>query len=99
MPQVIFTPAAVLDLKILRGLLKEKGTRPVDSAAKILTAKITQLSMNAKLGRPVELPDGTLARELGLSLSGEECAALYAQDGELVVVLLVRSKEEIGYCP
>lgn len=97
MPRVIFTPDAVLDLEILRERLKEKSAKLVSSAAKILAAKITQLSLNAKLGRLVELPDGTLARELGFNLSCEEYTALYTQEGGTVIVLLIRHKDEIGY--
>ena len=98
MPQVIFTPDAVLDLEILRELLKERGSQASTRAAKIIAARITQLSLNTKLGRSVELPDGELARELGINLAEDDCTAIYRQDGDTIVVLLVRHKDEVGYC-
>lgn len=97
MPQVIFTPDAVLDLEILRELLREKETQATTRAAKIVSAKITQLTLNAGLGRPVELPDGTLARELVVNLGEDDCTALYCQEGDAIVVLLVRHRDEVGY--
>ncbi len=97
MPQVIFTPDAVLDLEILRELLKERETQASTRAAKILSAKITQLTLNAGLGRPVELPDGTLARELGINLALDDCTVLYCQEGDTIVVLLIRHRDEAGY--
>ena len=97
MPQVIFTPDAVLDLEILRELLKEKGSQASARAAKIMAAKITQLSLNAGLGRSVELPGGTLARELVVNLVDDDCSVMYCQDGDATVVLLVRHKDEVGY--
>lgn len=98
MPQVVFTPDAVLDLEVLRELLRERGSQAPARAAKILAAKFTQLSFNPKLGRPVELPDGTIVRELGISLLEDDCTALFRQEGETIVVLLLRHKSEVGYC-
>lgn len=98
MPKVIFTSDAVLDLEILRELLRERKSQAPARAARILAAKIIQLSSNPKLGRPVELTDGTVVREFSVSLAEDDCTALFCQEGDAIVILLVRHKSEVGYC-
>lgn len=101
MPQVVFAPAALLDLQRLREFLRPKNPAAAKRAAAAIIAAIQLLARHPQIGRPVEEIEGiettgTPHRELPIDFGDSGYVALYGLEGEFVTVLAIRHQKEAG---
>lgn len=96
MPQVRFTPSAVLDLKRLREFLEGKNPVAARKASAAIKKAILGLRRNPRIGRPAE-KRGAGYRELIIELGVSGYIALYRDTGKSVIVMAIRHQKETGY--
>ena len=96
MPQVIFTPAAVHDLKRLRVFLQPKNPAAAERAAKAIIQGVHELGKFPHIGRPA---DGLSEeyRDWLIDFGESGYIARYRLDGDTVVVLAIRHQKEAGF--
>ncbi len=96
MPQVIYAPGAIGDLKRLREFLRPKSPIAVKRAAETIMTALHVLGLQPQIGRPVEnMPDQY--REWLIDFGDSGYVVRYRFDGEAVVILAVRHQKEVGY--
>jgi len=98
MPQVIFAPTALLDLKRLREFLRQKNPAAAKRAATGIITAVQSLARHPQIGRPIEEVEELSAphRELLIDFGGSGYVALYRLEGEFITVLAIRHQKEIG---
>ena len=95
MPQVIFSPAAVRDLKRLRDFLRPKNPLAAKRAGETIVKGLQALGTHPHVGRLVEdLPDQY--REWRIDFGDSGYIARYRFDEEQVTVLALRHQKEFG---
>jgi len=96
MSQVIFSPAALRDLKRLREFLHSKSPIVAQRAAQAIRTTLAQLEQQPAMGRPIEgLPEEF--REWVIPFGESGYLARYRLDGETVVILALRHQREAGF--
>ncbi len=96
MPQVIYAPGAIGDLKRLREFLRPKSPIAAKRAAETIMTALHVLGLQPQIGRPVEnMPDQY--REWLIDFGDSGYVVRYRFDGEAVVILAVRHQKEVGY--
>ena len=94
MPQVIFSAAALRDLKRLREFLQPKNPTAAKHAATAIIKTIQGLTAYPEIGRQT----GNLyERELMIDFGRDGYVALYRYNAGTVVVLAVRHGREAGF--
>lgn len=96
MPQVNFALAALGDLERLREFLRPKNPAAAKRAAVAITKAVQLLGQHPQIGRPAEEMDVEY-RELLIDFGDSGYVALYRYEGDLVTVLSLRHKKEVGY--
>lgn len=94
MPQLIWTPAALLDIQRLYRFLAAKDRHAAQRA--IATIRSNILAHHPQAGRPVDDMDIEF-REWPIDFGGSGYIALYHFDGRTAVLLTVRHQSEAGY--
>jgi plasmid stabilization system protein ParE len=96
MPQVVFAPAALCDLKRLREFLRQKDPAAAKRAAATIIKGIDMLAEHPQLGRHPEEMDAEY-RELPIGFGATGYVALYRYENDTVTVLALRHQKEAGY--
>lgn len=96
MPQLNWTPAALLDLRRLHDFLAESSPAAAQRAIKTIRLGVSALIQHLESGRPIEelLPG---YRELVIGFGQSAYVALYHHDGERLLILAIRHGREAGY--
>lgn len=96
MSRVVWTPAALEDLKRLNQFLAESSPAAASRAIKTIQQAILTLEKNPEIGRPVEelLPG---YRELVIGFGQSAYVALYQFAGKQIFILAIRHGREAGY--
>jgi plasmid stabilization system protein ParE len=97
MSQVIFAPAAILDLQRLRDFLRPKSTDAARRAGEAIRQGVKILGTHPRLGRMVDdLPEEF--REWFIDFGDSGYIARYRIDNDTVTILAIRHQKEAGYC-
>ncbi|MFZ5776032.1 MAG: type II toxin-antitoxin system RelE/ParE family toxin [Thermodesulfobacteriota bacterium] len=96
MPQVIFTPGALRDLKRLREFLQAKNPAAAMRAAEAIIKAVQLLRHHPQIGRPAEDLEPE-HRELLIEFGDSGYIALYHFAGDRVTVITLRHQKEAGY--
>ncbi len=96
MPQLIFTPGALRDLKRLREYLRPRNPIAARRAAEVISRSLNSLVERPQVGRPVDdLPQEY--RDWPIDFGDSGYLALYRIEGADVVVLAVKHQREADY--
>jgi plasmid stabilization system protein ParE len=96
MSQVIFAPAAILDLQRLREFLRSKSTDAARRAGEAIRQGVKILGTHPRLGRMVDdLPEEF--REWFLDFGDSGYIVRYHIDHDTVTILAIRHQKEAGY--
>ncbi len=96
MPQLIWTPPALLDVQRLYRFLASKDRHAAQRAVATIRRSVNILAHQPQVGRPVEEMD-TEFREWPIDFGNSGYIALYYFDGHTAVLLAVRHQSEAGY--
>lgn len=96
MPQLIWSPAALLDVERLYHFLAKKNPDAARRAARSIREGMKILADQPGVGRPVEDMDPEF-REWFIPFGDNGYVSLYRFDCETAVVLAVRHQREAGY--
>ncbi|ANL49287.1 toxin-antitoxin system toxin RelE/ParE family protein (plasmid) [Rhizobium phaseoli] len=96
MPQVIFSPAAIRDLKRLREFLRPKNPSVAKRAGETILKGVSLLGTHPHMGRLIEnLPEQY--REWLIDFGESGYVARYRVDGDILTILAVRHQKEAGF--
>lgn len=96
MPRLIWSPAALQDVRRVFRFLAEKNTDAAQRAVKAIREGVQILARQPGVGRPVEEMDHEY-REWLIRFGESGYVVLYRYDGTLAVILAVRHQKEVGY--
>ncbi len=96
MPQLIWSPAALLDVQRLYRFLNEKNIGAARRAVKAIRENVKIISLQPEIGRPAEGMEPEY-REWLIEFGDSGYIALYRYDGVTAVILAVRHQKEAGY--
>ena len=96
MPQLIWTPAALLDIQRLYQFLAAKDRQAAQKTVASIRSSINILAHHPQAGRPIEDMEIEF-REWPNDFGNSGCIALYHFDGSTAVLLAVRHQSEAGY--
>ncbi|RFB83834.1 plasmid stabilization protein [Rhizobium leguminosarum bv. trifolii] len=96
MSQVIFSPAAIRDLKRLREFLRPKNPSVARRAGETILKGVNLLGAHPYLGRLIEdLPEQY--REWLIDFGDSGYVARYRVEGDILTILAVRHQKEAGF--
>ncbi|MGJ5208047.1 type II toxin-antitoxin system RelE/ParE family toxin [Bradyrhizobium sp. HKCCYLR20261] len=96
MTKVVWTPAALRDVRRLHAFLVSKSPAAAQRAARAIRAGTAALRDHPQLGRQVkEMPPEFRERHVPFGNSGY--VILYRYDGQQATILAVRHSREAGY--
>lgn len=96
MPQVVYTPEAIADIRRLYYFLSRKDAQAAADAIRGIRQALRLLTAHSEAGRPVrERP--AMFREWVIEYGGSGYVALYTFDGTECVVLAIKHQREMGY--
>ncbi|HEX7339753.1 MAG TPA: type II toxin-antitoxin system RelE/ParE family toxin [Rhodanobacteraceae bacterium] len=95
MPQLIWTPSALADVKRLHGFLVDKDAEAARRAVRAIRESVNILSRHPHVGKPVEGMDPEF-REWLIDFGSSGYVALYRLDDADVSILAVRHQREVG---
>jgi plasmid stabilization system protein ParE len=96
MPQVIFAPSALEDLKRLRAFLQTKNPAAAQRAAGAIIKSVDILADQPHIGRLVEDMEPAF-REWVIDFGDSGYVALYRYSADSVTVLAIKHQREVGY--
>ena len=96
MSRLIWSPAALLDVKRLYDFLKPKDLDAAKRAVKAIRQGVKVLEQQPKVGRPVEEMDNEY-RDWIIDFGDSGYVARYRVDPQFVSVLAVRRPTEVGF--
>lgn len=96
MPQVIFAPAAIRDLKRLRDFLRLKSAEAAQRAGQAIRQGVTILGTHPRLGRTTE-DHPEAFREWLIDFGDSGYVVRYRIDDDAVIILAIRHQKEAGY--
>lgn len=96
MPQLIWSPQALLDVQRLYRFLAPKNQDAAKRAVAAIRQSVKVLSMQPGMGRPVEGMDDAF-RDWIIDFGDSGYVARYRQDAENVIILAVRHQKEAGF--
>ncbi|MBL8576728.1 MAG: type II toxin-antitoxin system RelE/ParE family toxin [Mesorhizobium sp.] len=96
MPQVVFAPAAIRDLRRLREFLQPKNAQVARRAGEAIRQGLNALGQYPRMGRMVdELPENY--REWLIDFGDSGYVARYRVDDDAIMILAIRHQKEAGY--
>ena len=96
MSQVIWSPAALADVKRLHKFLQSKDPVAAREAVKSIRQSVRILAHKPEIGRPVD--DMSIEfREWLIDFGRSGYVVLYRYDATETVILAVRHQKEVGY--
>ena len=96
MPQLIFSPAALRDLKRLRDYLRPRSPVAARRAAEVISKSLKSLVERPHVGRPADdMPQEY--REWPIDFGDSGYLSLYRIDGAVVVVLAIKHQRASDY--
>ena len=96
MPQVKWTPPALLDIQRLYRFLSPKNPNAAKRAVQAIRQGVQVLGLQPCIGRHIEdMPEQF--REWPIDFGSSGYLARYCIDGDDVIVLAVRHQKEAGY--
>ncbi|HQS97043.1 MAG: plasmid stabilization protein [Novosphingobium sp. 17-62-19] len=96
MPQIIYSTAAIRDLRRLRDFLQPKSADAARRAGEAIVRSVKLLGSHPHIGRMVDdLPEDF--REWVIDFGDSGYVARYRVDGDVVTVLAIRHQREAGF--
>lgn len=98
MPQLIWSPPAILDVQRLYNFL---ATKNIDAAKRAITAirkGVKIIASQPEIGRPAEDMEPEY-REWLINFGDSGYIVLYHYDGRTAVILAIRHQKEAGFLP
>ena len=96
MPQLIWSPPALLEVARLHAFLQPKSREAASRAVRAIRESVKILAAHPEIGRPVDDME-TEFRDWLIEFGDGGYVARYHFDGRDVVVLAVRHTKEAGY--
>ena len=96
MPQLIWSPQALLDVQRLYRFLTPKNQDAVKRAVTAIRQSVNVLSLQPGMGRPVEGMDNEF-RDWIIDFGDSGYVARYRPEAEKVIILAVRLQKEAGF--
>lgn len=96
MPQLIWSPQALLDVQRLYRFLVPKNKDAAKRAVTAIRQSVKVLSLQPGMGRPVEGMDDEF-RDWIIDFGDSGYVARYRPDAEKVIILAVRHQKEAGF--
>jgi plasmid stabilization system protein ParE len=96
MPQLIWSPQALLDVQRLYRFLTPKNQDAVKRAVTAIRQSVNVLSLQPGMGRPVEGMDNEF-RDWIIDFGDSGYVARYRPEAEKVIILAVRHLKEAGF--
>ena len=96
MPQLIWSPQALLDVQRLYRFLAPKNQDAAKRAITAIRQGVNVLSLQPAMGRPVEDMDDEF-RDWIIDFGDSGYVARYRLDSENVIMLAVRHQKEAGF--
>lgn len=96
MPQLIWSPAALLDVQRLYRFLAIKNKAAATHAVKIIRESVAIIAVQPEAGRPSDEMSPEY-REWLINFGDSGYIALYHYDGKRAVILAIRHQKEAGY--
>ncbi len=96
MPQLIWSPQALLDVQRLYRFLDHKNQDAAKRAVTAIRQGVKVLTLQPGMGRPVEDMDDEF-RDWIIDFGGSGYVARYRLDAEKVIILAVRHQKEAGF--
>lgn len=96
MPKLIWTPAALRDLRRLERFLRQKSPGAASRGVAAIRDAMKTIAAQGAIGRPVEHMSHEY-REWVIDYGDGGYVALYRLDGATAVILAVRHQREAGY--
>lgn len=98
MPQLIWSPAALLDVQRLYNFLVTKNIDAAKRAAQAIREGVKIIATQPGVGRPTEDMEPEY-REWLIDFGDSGYIVLYHYDGQTTVILAVRHQKEAGFLP
>ena len=96
MPRLIWSPAALRDVRRLHRFLAEMNPDAASRAVKAIRDAMKLIALQPGIGRPAEEMDPEY-REWLIDFGDSGYVALYRTDGDTAIVLALRHQREAGY--
>ena len=96
MPQLIWSPRALLDVQRLYRFLAPKSQDAAQRAVTAIRKGVKVLSLQPGMGRPVEGMDDKF-RDWVIDFGDSGYVARYRVDAHIVIILAVRHQKEAGF--
>jgi plasmid stabilization system protein ParE len=96
MPQLIWSPQALLDVQRLYRFLAPKNQDAAKRAVTAIRQSVKVLSLQPGMGRPVEGMDNEF-RDWIIDFGDSGYVARYRPEAEKVIILAVRLQKEAGF--
>lgn len=96
MPQLIWSPQALLDVQRLYRFLADKNLDAAKRAVTAIRQGVKVLALQPGMGRPVEDMDDEF-RDWIIDFGDSGYVARYRLDAEKVIILAVRHHKEAGF--
>lgn len=96
MPQLIWSPQALLDVQRLYRFLAPKNQDVAKRAVTAIRQSVKVLSLQPGMGRPVEGMDNEF-RDWIIDFGDSGYVARYRLEAEKVIILAVRHQKEAGF--
>jgi plasmid stabilization system protein ParE len=96
MPQLIWSPRALLDVQRLYRFLALKNQDAAKRAATAIRQGVKVLSLQPDIGKPVDAMDDEF-RDWIIDFGDSGYVARYRLDAEHVIILAVRHQKEAGF--
>ena len=96
MPQLIWSPQALLDVQRLYRFLAPKNQDAAKRAVTAIRQSVNVLSLQPGMGRPVEGMDNEF-RDWIIDFGDSGYVARYRPEAEKVIILAVRHLKEAGF--
>ena len=96
MPQLIWSPQALLDVQRLYRFLAHKNQDAAKRAVTAIRQGVKVLTLQPGMGRPVEDMDDEF-RDWIIDFGDSGYVARYRLDAEKVIILAVRHQKEAGF--
>lgn len=96
MPQLIWSPQALLDVRRLYQFLAPKNLEAAQRAVTAMRQGVRLLSLQPGMGRPVEDMDDEF-RDWMIDFGDSGYVARYRIDAQYLIILAVRHQKEAGF--
>ena len=96
MPRLIWSPAALADVRRAYRFLFEKNLTAAQQAAIAIRESVSILAQHPEIGRPAQEMEPEY-REWPIAFGSSGYIALYHYDEQTAIIVAVRHQRELGY--